>query len=157
MPIQDAPRVLLVRAGPRQPPSGRPKLAEPPALRLPLEATLVVQAPVGCSWSSALVSRTALTIGAVRAPTGPRPSRQLRGRYGGQRDADVDGLRSADHASAVAQISNALAYPTHSTGGFVSRQVRHQPQRRLLHAELGVVGGDRRSHDSAIWNPAPMA
>ena len=90
--------------------------------------------------SSALVSRTAPGIGAVSAATRSATvasSSADRADDGGQPDAR--GLGRADHPRGGADlqcpgVANALDQR------LCSRQVGHQPERGLLHAELGVVG-----------------
>ena len=130
-------RLLLLLAWPI---SGD-QLAEPAGLRLALQATLVVEAPVGRRLGAAPWSRAPRRPSARSGrPPGRRRSRPAR-RPGTAASASPmsTASRGADHPRRGADlqrpgVANALDQR------LCSRQVGHQAERGLLHAELRVVG-----------------
>ena len=121
-------------------PMTRGELPEPPGLGLSLEATLLVQVggrralqqPLG------LGHRSRERGGESGDEVGDRGV-QLVGRDGGERQADVHGLRGADHPCRGADLE-CSGVPNRLDQRLCSRQVRHEAERGLLHAELRVVG-----------------
>ena len=55
------------------------------------------------------------------------------------------------------QISSALAYPTHSTSGFVPVRSGTRPSADSFMQNCASSAATRRSQDRASWKPAPIA
>ena len=133
------------------------QLAEPADLRLPLGRRCSSRSRSAAACSSALVSVTApghRRGQRLRPGRRPSPSSSV-GRHDGQRSP----MLTASSASTTARSrrSPAPAGSQQLDQRFCSRQVGDQAERRLLHAELRVVGDHPQVARSASWKPAPMA